>query len=299
MFDVLIVGGGPAGISAAIYAKRANLKVAIIEKEVPGGQLSSIGEIENYPGFEKISGNDLSMKFYEHAQNLNVEFIFDEVVDYDIEDEIKQVVCKNAVYKAKTVILAIGNKPRRLNVPGEKKFYGKGISYCAQCDGNFFKNKNVAVIGAGDASVSNALYLSNICKKVEIFTRHGLHAGNYPENVFKGKKNVKVYKETNIVDVLGETKVTGLKYIQNNKEKTAKIDGVFVSIGRIADTKNLKGKIKLDPAGYIVTTNEVETSVKGVFACGDIVSKSLKQIVVAASSGAQAATKALEYLGVH
>lgn len=299
MFDILIIGGGPAGISAGIYAKRANLNIAIIEKEVPGGQLSSIGEIENYPGFKKISGNDLALNFYEHAQSLGIDFIFDEVIAYNLDGDVKDIVCNNATYNAKVVIIATGNKPRRLNVPGEKKFFGKGISYCAQCDGNFFKNKHVALIGAGDATVSNALYLSNICDKIDIFTRHGLHAGNYPEDIFKGKKNIRVFKDTAILDVLGDTKVTALKYNQNEKEKKMNIDGVFVSIGRIADTKNLKGKLELDSAGYIVTTNEVETSVKGVYACGDIVSGKIKQIVVASSNGAVAATKALEYLGLH
>ena len=299
MFDVLIIGGGPAGISAGIYAKRANLRVGIIERAVPGGQLSSIGEIENYPGFKSISGNDLSMNFYNHAESLGIEFIFDEAIDFNLNGDVKEAICQNKTYKAKTIIFALGNQPRKLGVPGEKELYGKGISYCAQCDGNFFKNKNVAIIGAGDASVSNALYLSNICKKVDILTRHGLHAGNYPEDVFKGKKNVRVHENCVVKEILGKDSVTGILYTQNEKDKKAKLDGVFVSVGRVTDTKYLKEKIELDSAGYIITTNEVETSEKGVYACGDIVSKSLKQIVVAASSGAKAATKALDYLGVH
>lgn len=299
MFDILIIGGGPAGISAGIYAKRANLKVAIIEKEVPGGQVASIGEIENYPGFEKISGNDLALNFFNHAKSIGVEFIFDEALDYDFKGEIKKVLCRNSEYSAKTIILALGNKPRMLGVDGEKKFIGKGISYCAQCDGNFFKSKNVALIGAGDSVVSNALYLSNICKKIDIFTRHGLHAGHYPEDVFKGKKNIKVHKDTAVVDIVGDKNVNALLYTQNGKERKIKVDGVFVSVGRIADTKNLKGKLELDSAGYILTTQNVNTSVKGVYACGDIVSRTIKQIVVAASSGAEAATNAMEFLGVN
>ena len=299
MFDVLIIGGGPAGISAAIYAKRANLRVGIIERAVPGGKLSSIGEIENYPAFSKISGNDLALSFFNHAQSLGIEFIYDEAVDFNFKLKNKKVVCKQATYTAKTVILAFGNEPRRLDVPNEKKFFGKGISYCAQCDGNFFKDKNVAIVGSGDSTVSNALYLSNICKKVEIFARHKVHATNYPENVFKGKKNIKIHEDTSVVDVVGDKKVDGIVYTQDGKTKKAKVDGVFVSIGRIADTQRLKGKVELDASGYIVVTDKVKTSEQGVFACGDIISRSLKQIVVAASSGAIAATKALDYLGVH
>ena len=299
MFDVLIIGGGPAGISAGIYAKRANLKVGIIERAVPGGQLVTIGDIENYPGFKSISGYDLSMSFYEQAKSLDIEFIFDEAVDFDFKSEVKEVVCKNKTYKAKTVILALGNQPRKLGVSGEKKLIGKGISYCALCDGNFFKGKNVAVVGAGDSTVSNALYLSNICRRVDIFTRRALHAGNYPEDVFKGKKNVRVHENCLIKDVVGSEKVEALLYVQNGEDKKANIDGVFVSVGRVADTEFLKGKLELDGAGYIVTKNEVETTEKGVYVCGDIISRSLKQIVVAASSGAKAATLALNYLGVH
>ena len=298
MFDAIVVGGGPAGITAAIYLKRAGKSVVIIERSVPGGQITTVGCVENYPAFEKISGSDLSLRFFNHAESLGIEFIYDEAISYKLRGKVKKVICKNGEYKSKSIILALGSMPRELNVEGERAFFGKGISYCATCDGNFFKGKDVAVIGSGDSAVSNALYLSNICNSVSIFAKGELKLKAYKEEVLKPKTNVFVLKNVKVNEVFGDKKVAGLKYIENGEERTKKIDGIFVAIGRSPDTDNLKQQLKLDEKGYIIAKDEVKTGVRGVFACGDVTTVKVKQIVVAASSGALAATECLKFLDV-
>ncbi len=296
MFDVLIVGAGPAGITAGIYAKRANKKVAIIEKLVPGGQVSLIGEIENYPGFSNINGYDLSMNFFKQATDLQIEFIFDEAVSFDLKSDVKKIVCKNGEYEAKAVILALGSASKELNVTGEKKFFGKGVSYCAMCDGNFFKGKNVAVVGSGDSSASNALYLADICDNVHIFAKGDLKLTAYTEQEILDKGNVKIHKNSEVKEIFGEEKLSGLNYLENGKEGSCDVDGIFVAIGRKPDTKMLEGQVDIDKKGYIIVNDKMETNLKGVYACGDVTTQNLKQIVVAASSGAIASTEALKYI---
>ena len=296
MFDILIIGGGPAGISASIYAKRANKKVAIIEKLVPGGQVALIGEIENYPGFGKINGNDLSMKFFNHASALGVEFIYDEAIKINLKGKIKKITCKNGVYEAYSVIFALGSASKELNVEGEKRLFGKGVSYCAMCDGNFYKAQDVAVIGSGDSAFSNTIYLSGICNKVHLFTKEKLKLNVYKEDKIKNLKNVIIHKGVAVTKITGKDRVTGIEYSENDIIKKSKVDGIFVAVGRIPDTDFLKGKIKLDRKGYIITTESVKTNIEGVFACGDVVSDSLKQIVTSAGMGALAGTEAIKYL---
>lgn len=296
MFDILIIGGGPAGIAAAIYAKRANKKVAVIEKLVPGGQVALIGAIENYPGFEKISGSDLSMKFFNHASKFGVEFIFDEAVKFDLKGKIKKVICKNSKYEAYSVILALGSASKELNVEGEKDFFGRGVSYCAMCDGNFYKGKSVAVVGSGDSAVSNALYLSNLCEKVHLFIKNELKLKVYKEEKALTVKNLILHRGAVISKISGKENVSSIEFIENNKEQSCNVDGVFVAIGRTPDTSALKGEIELDDKGYIVTTDNVKTSAQGVYACGDAVKGTLKQIVVASAMGAEAATEAIKYV---
>lgn len=295
MFDILIIGGGPAGITAGIYAKRANKRIAIIEKLVPGGQVALIGEIENYPGLGKISGDVLSTKFYNHACSLGVEFIFDEAINYSLRGKIKKVFCKNGVYEAYSVIFALGSASKELNVDGEKRLFGKGVSYCAMCDGNFYKGQDVAVVGSGDSAVSNALYLSNICKRVHLFMKENNKLKVYKEENLKNIKNLSIYKGMEITKISGKDRVTGIEYLDNGKEKKCRVQGIFVAVGRIPDTTSLKGKLKLDKKGYIIADN-VKTNIDGVFACGDVVEGALKQIVVASGMGALATTEAINYL---
>ena len=296
MFDILIIGGGPAGITAAIYAKRANKNVAVIEKLVPGGQVALIGEIENYPGLGKISGDALSMDFYKHASGLGVEFIYDEAVKFSLRGKAKKVECRNNTYETRTVIFALGSTSKELNVEGEKRLFGKGVSYCAMCDGNFYKGQDVAVVGSGDSAVSNAMYLSSLCKNVHLFMKERTKLNVYKEENLKNIKNLIIHKGVRITKIDGKDSVSGLEYIEAEKTKKCKVQGIFVAVGRVPDTAALKGKIKLDEKGYILTTDNVKTSANGVFACGDIVSGSLKQIVVASGMGALAATEAIKYV---
>ena len=299
MFDILIIGGGPAGISAGIYAKRAGKSVAIIEKSVPGGQVAVTGEVENYPGVGRLSGAELATKFYDHAISLGVEFIFDEALEAFLKGKIKRVKCRNATYQAKAVIIAMGCYSRELNVSGEKKFFGRGVSYCATCDGNFFKGKDVAVVGSGDSAVSNALYLSEICKSVSLFAKNNLKLRAYKEENLTAVKNIEVFKNVKVTEIVGDEKIEGIKYIADKKEHLKKVEGIFVSIGRNPDTELLAGKIKLDEKGYVVPKKQVYTNISGVFACGDVANPTLKQIVTATNTGAIAATEAIKYLAKH
>lgn len=295
MFDILIIGGGPAGITAGIYAKRANKNVAIIEKLVPGGQVALIGEIENYPGFAKINGDELSLNMFQQAQGLGIEFIFDEAVKFDFSSKIKKVECKNGVYEAKSVILAMGSAAKEINVEGERRLFGKGVSYCAMCDGNFFKDRNVAVVGSGDSSVSNAIYLAGVCKTVHVFTKNELKLSAYTEEDLK-LKNIKIHKGAMVSKILGKDAVQGVEFVEEGKKKTCKVEAVFVAIGRTPDTAMLNGQIDLNQKGYIDVVDGVKTNINGVYACGDVTTNPIKQIVIAASSGAMAATEALKYL---
>jgi len=297
IYDTIIVGAGPAGITTGIYLARANKKVAIVERFAFGGQVAEIGIIENYPGFQKISGSDLSMYMYKQAKDLGVEFIMDEVQSYDLNNKNKIIYTNKKELHAKTVVLALGSKPRDLDVKDVKRFIGKGLSYCATCDGNFFKNKKVAVAGSGDSALSNARYLSEIASEVYIISKYEpMKLKNaYLEEV-KNAKNVKIIELAKVTGILGDEKIEAITYEQYGENKTLFVDGLFVSIGRNPDTENLKGLVELDNNGYILTNDKLETSIKGVYACGDVVSGMLKQIVSAAGSGAVASVSVLNYL---
>lgn len=294
IYDILIIGGGPAGITAGIYAKRAGKKVAIIEKFAPGGQVAQIGEIENYTGFDKISGFDLAQHFFEHAQKLEVPFIFEEVVKVDFSAKVKKVFTKKNEYQAKAVILATGCKTRELNIKGEQDFKGRGVSYCAVCDGNFFKGQEVAVVGSGDSAVSDAIYLAGICKKVFVLTKNGFKVSNYSQDELDRYKNVKVFNAAMSAEILGSDKVESLTYVQNEKKKKINVSAVFVAIGRTPDTEFLRGQVELNEKGYVKANADLMTSVPGVYVCGDIREGSIRQIVCATADGALAATKAIK-----
>ncbi len=294
IYDSIIVGGGPAGITAGIYLARANKKVLILEKMAIGGQVAEIGIVENYTGFKEISGYDLSMNMFEQAKSLGVEFVMQEAIDFDLDGEVKKVKTAKNNFEAKTIILALGSVARALNVANEKKFVGAGISYCATCDGNFFKNKTVAVVGAGDSAISNAQYLAGIVKKLYIISKYDpMKLKNTSTEELSEFKNIEYVLGSQITELIGEDCIEAV--IVNGEKKLA-VEGVFVSIGRTPDTEDLKGKIELDDKGYIIADGEMKTNIDGVFASGDIVAGSLKQIVTAASSGAIAGTSAIKYL---
>ena len=296
IYDVVVVGGGPAGISSAIYAKRAGRDVIILEKFFVGGQLGLIGEIENYAGFPKIAGDKLAENFYNHAKSLDIPIKFEEVIDYDLNEKIKKVICKNNVYKTRTVILALGSHPKELNIAGEGDFIGKGVSYCALCDGNFFKDKDVAVVGSGDSAFSDALYLSNVCNRVYVLTKSYLKLHNYAIEDLTSKENVTIIKDAISKQIEGKVKVEKLIYEHNGELESLNVNAVFVAIGRKPETEILKDKIEVNENGYIRTDDKMQTSIEGIFACGDVRENSIKQIAIAVGEGAIAGTEANKYV---
>ena len=296
MFDVLIVGGGPAGLMAGIYAKRAGRNVAIIEKFIAGGQLNLIGEIENYLGFPKIQGSSLAEKFTNHALSLEVPIIYDEITDYSLDGETKILTGRKDKYQALSVILAQGCHSKELNIDGEAKFKGRGVSYCAVCDGNFFKGKDVAVVGSGDSAFSDALYLSSICNHVYVLTKENLKLHNYAENEFDGKDNITLKKGAISQRILGDQNINEIVYEEKGEEGHLAVEGVFVAIGRTPDTTALNGKLVMNERGYIVANEKMQTSVEGVFVCGDVREGSIAQISTAVGDGAVAGTEASKYV---
>ncbi len=293
MFDFVIVGSGPAGLTSAIYAKRAGKKVVVIEKSIEGGQVATIGEIENYPGFVQIDGFKLADNFVKQAKALGVEFVQDEMIDLKFEGDKNIVIGRKSNYEGKAIILALGSVSRKLKVEGEDEFLGKGVSYCATCDGNFFRNKNVVVVGSGDSAVSSALYLLPICKTVSIVSKYPeLKLKGYSKDILNKLNGVKIYYNSNIERIEGDDFVEKVKI--DSMEKEVSTDGVFVSIGRMPTTEFLLGKIDLDEKGFVVVDNLMHTSRKGVYACGDITNHTVKQIVTATAEGAIASVQALK-----
>lgn len=304
MYDIIIVGGGPAGMTAAIYALRARKKVLMIEKLVVGGQVAITSLIENYPGFESITGQDLSEKMFAQANKYGLETVYADVVDYDLKGETKKVVTHEGTYEGKSVILALGASARTLDVASEKEFAGRGISYCASCDGNFYKDKVVAVVGGGNSSLGAVLYLVNLAKKVYLVHRRETFKAEEVQiqkvmNLTKEKDaKVEFIPNATIQDLEGNGKVESMivKDLKTGATKEIAIDGVFVAIGRRPDTGFLQGMINLDEGGHIITDENMKTNIDGVYAAGDVRSGSLKQIVTAAADGAIAASRIVAYL---
>lgn len=286
IYDVIIIGLGASGVSASIYAKRSGLNVCVINYGTPGGIISTSSIVENYPGFKSISGSDFAFNLFEQFNNLDVPLFNEEVINI-IDGDIKEVKTKNNIYKAKKLIICSGRKPRRLDVENEDKFLGRGISYCATCDGNLYKDKTVCVVGGGNSALESALYLSNLCKKVYILVRKDKFIGNKSLiDEVNEKENICIKFMTNIISVEGNDVVTGVK--TNNGE--IKLDGIFINIGYEPSINIVKDlNIKLDK-NYIVVDEHMETNIKGIYAAGDIIKKDLYQLVTAVSEGAIAAT---------
>lgn len=289
MYDLLILGAGPSGLTAGIYAARGGLKTAIIEKTSFGGQLALTSEIENYPGFENISGFELAYKMQQQAEILGVEFIYEEITDIDIVGDVKSVKTQGNKYEAKAVIIAMGASPRLLGLDKEKALLGAGVSYCATCDGAFFRGKDVAVIGGGNTAVEDAIYLSKFCNKVYIVHRRNEFRATKAEiNKMTAKQNVELVLSSVVSDIFGESKVEGIEVTTGEQKKRIDVSGVFVAIGRTPNTTLING-IDLTDNGYIIVDRLQRTSEKGVYAVGDIVDKSLRQVVTACADGAVAA----------
>ncbi|GAB6189253.1 thioredoxin-disulfide reductase [Marinitoga arctica] len=296
-YDMVIIGGGPAGVAAGIYAVQGGIKPLIIEKDLDGGQVNLTEYVENYPGFTSITGEELAEKLGEHAKNFGVEFHYGEVINVDFSKDEKIISLDDGnIVKTKTVVIATGATPKQLGVPGEKDFAGKGVSYCATCDGHFFKNQKVAVIGGGNTAVEEALYLSKIAKEVYIIHRRDkLRADKIYQDKAFNTENIKFIWNSTVKEIKGDKKVNQL--VLENKETgeitNFDVDGVFIFVGLLPVTKLFEGKIELDKYGYIITDEHKETNVKGVFAAGDVIQKELRQIITAAADGAIAASFAV------
>lgn len=298
MKDVVIIGAGPAGLTAAIYARRAGLSVDIIEKNVYGGQSAIIDMIENYPGFKKISGFEFSTILHDQVKNLGAEFIFGDVKEVDLNGVEKSVILSDGKnISALTVIIANGLKRRKLGCDGEKEFLGRGVSYCATCDGAFFKDKTVVVVGGGNTALEDALYLSNICKKVVLIVRKAYFRAEKAlcDAVFE-KENISVKFNTNVEKILGEKTVSEvILNCEGNKEKFP-VDGVFIAVGYQPSNEIFRDKINMDSLGYFIAGEDCATNIPGVFVAGDCRIKPLRQIATAVSDGAVSGNAAASYV---
>jgi len=298
LYDVLIIGSGPAGITAAIYAKRANLKVAMFEKDTPGGQLSKYNEIENYTGAKKIAGYELATMMIDHAYDLDIEVIYDEVTEVKIEGNIKKIVTPSQTYEAKVVIVASGNNPRRLGVENEDQLAMNGISWCAICDGPLYKDRKVVVIGGGNSAVEEASYLATLATHVTVVQNlDTLTADKKAQDILLKMKNVDIIVNSTVHKFLMDDKgLTGVEINTPEGKKSITADGVFEYVGLIPVTEFVKDLGITNAWGYIEANEKMETSVPGVYAAGDVIVKQIRQVVTAAADGAIAAQNALKYL---
>ena len=300
IYDVIIIGGGPAGYTATLYSARAGLDTLIIEKMSVGGQMTLTGDIENYPGFpEGVDGFTLGMNMQTAAERFGAVTEYGEVTAVDLNKNIKEIKIDQATYYSKTVILAMGASPRLLGIEGEAEFTGRGIHYCAHCDGRFYKDKTVAVIGGGNSAVADALYLSRIAKKVILVHRRDtLRATKIYHEPLKNTQNVEFMWNSQVSKLITDTRVKGaiIKNTLTNQENELNCDAIFVSIGRRPDTNIVKDIIDLDENGYIIADESTKTNIDGVFVAGDVRTKALRQIVTATSDGAVAAHFAEEYI---
>lgn len=300
IFDMIILGGGPAGYTAALYASRAGLDTVLLEKMSPGGQMALTDVIDNYPGFEEgVDGFTLGMKMQTGAERFGTKTENAEVTDVDFSDIIKKVYTTNGMYYGKTVVVATGANPRKLGLDKEIDLTGKGVHYCAHCDGRFYKGKTVAVVGGGNSAVSDTLYLSRLAEKVYVIHRRDtLRAEKiYHEPLLKAE-NVEFLWHNTVSEILSDDRLAGviIKNVNTQEEKEIELDALFVSIGREPVTDFLKGKVDIDKAGYVVADESTKTSAEGVFAAGDVRTKPLRQVVTAVADGAVAVHFAEEYI---
>jgi len=299
-YDILILGGGPAGMAAALYAGRAALKTAVIDTGVTGGQLNKILEIENYPGFPMVGGYDLAEKFEEHADKFDIEkHIMQKITGIDLSSPVKTVETTERTFKADAVIIATGAQPQKLGVPGEEELTGRGVSYCAVCDGAFFRDKEISVVGGGNAAVEEALYLTRFALKVNIIHRRDeLRAEKMYQDRAKANPKMNFILDSVVTSVNGSEKVESIsvKNVKTEEITEVKTDGVFPYIGYTPNSELFKYQLQLDERGFIKTDINLATSCDGVFAAGDIRVTPLRQIVVAVADGAIAATSAANYI---
>ena len=303
LHDVIIIGSGSAGYTAAIYACRAGRKTLLLAGSIPGGQLMITSDVENFPGFPQgILGPELMENLRKQAERFGPEIIYDDVSKVDFSKRPFTVAAGAHTYQGKTVIVATGANAKWLGIPSETKFKGKGVSSCATCDGFFFKDKEVAVVGGGDTAMEEASFLANITRKVTIVHRRDkLRASQIMQDRVMSNPRIQFVWDSNVREIIGDQKVSGvrLENVKTKKENTLNADGVFVAIGYEPNTEVFKGAVDLDPKGYVVTKHETETSVPGVFAAGDVRDYRYRQAITAAADGCKAAMDADRFLAEH
>ena len=288
-YEVAIIGAGPAGLSAGIFTTGAGVKTICFEKLAVGGQAALSYEIANYPGFENISGFDLSERLYNHAQKFGVEFCFDVVSNLNTTKMGFEITAGGNVYYAKKVIIATGCKPKLLNLEKEKQYIGKGVSYCASCDGRFFKNKTVAIIGGGNSAFEYVEYLTKIAEKVYLINRSEVFkAGNFKLKKAKKHKNLEIITSAQIEELIGDEYLERIKIKQKDEFKILDCSAVFIAIGHVPDLEFINFEVEKDEYGYLIVDENQKTNIKNLYACGDIVSKNFKQVITACADGARA-----------
>ena len=300
MYDVIIIGSGPAGLTAAIYGQRARLSVLVMEKQpMSGGQILNTYDVDNYPGLPGIGGFELGMKLREHADKLGAEFVTADVTAVELSGEVKKVLTEQQTYEARTVILATGAGYRALGVPGEKELRGMGVSYCATCDGAFFRGKDTAVVGGGDVALEDALFLARGCRKVYLIHRRDEFRGaKVLQEKVAATPNIEVIWDSEVVSIQGNEKVESVTIYNKKKQEQSEcaVSGVFIAVGILPNTAMFQGQVALDEGGYIKAGEDCVTATAGVFAAGDVRTKQLRQVITAAADGANAITSVERYL---
>ncbi len=300
-YDLVVVGGGPGGLTAGIYAMRAALKTALIEMGVPGGQMNNSDSIENWPGDEFITGADLALKFSQHARSYGLDIIAQEAVEIKPGLDLHAVqLASGDLLSTHAIILATGGSPRRLNIPGEKEHYGKGVSYCAVCDGFFFRDKTVVVVGGGDTAAEESLYLAKLAKQVYlVHRRDALRAGALLQQRVKAECKIEILWDSLVTEIRANDQGVSevqLQHAQTGKKSELAADGVFIFIGFDPNNKLVPAGTKMNAAGYVVTDEKCETNIPGIYVIGDLREKYFRQIVISASDGATAALAAAHYV---
>lgn len=300
MYDVIIIGSGPAGLSAAIYGQRARLNTLVLEKQpLSGGQILDTYEVDNYPGLPGMNGFDLGMKLREHADTMGASFVQNGVTKVAKAEEGFRVYTNKDTYDTRTVVFATGASHRKLMAPGEERLAGRGVSYCATCDGAFFRDKVTAVVGGGDVALGDALFLARACKKVYLIHRRDqLRGAGILQEQVKKAENIEIIWDTQVEEILGEEQVEKIR-LYNKKEDSRRelpVDGVFVAVGIIPNSQLAEGLVSLDAGGYIVAGEDGRTSLDGVFAAGDVRTKQLRQVITAAADGANVITSVEHFL---
>ncbi len=293
MYDVIVIGAGPAGLTSALYLQRANKSVLVIEAKAYGGQIINAHKIENYPGIESISGFDFATNLYNQVKKLGAEIKYETVLR--VEDN-KTVVTNKGSYQAKAVIIATGSEKRKLNIPKEEEYVGKGVSYCATCDGNFYKNKVVAVTGGGNTALEDALYLSDLASKVYLIHRRDeFRAEPTYVDIVRNKGNIELILNSNIVEINGEDNIKSITIKDNNDNtRVLDIDGLFIAVGQEPKNEIFKNVVDLNDRGYIITSDDVHTKTGGIYAAGDTRVKDLRQLTTAVGDGSVAAMTAIK-----